>query len=173
MSKYVHVGIVAALVVVGDQLSKAYIRAHIPLAGEIPVIEGLFSIVHFTNTGGAFGLLAGADDSWRIPFFLTVSAIALGVLFQFLRQIPAGHYLLLTALGGVLGGALGNLIDRALVGEVTDFLYFQWRGWAWPAFNVADSFISVGITLLLIQSFFGDDDAAAEQPEPRREGLGA
>ncbi len=160
MSKYLHVVGMAALVVLGDQLSKAYIRNHIPVSGEIPVIDGLFSIVHFTNTGGAFGLLSGASATWRIPFFVGVAAIALGVLFYFLREIPARQYLLLTALGGVLGGALGNLIDRVIAGEVTDFLYFSWRGWSWPAFNVADSFISVGIVLLLIQSFFGPDETA-------------
>ena len=124
----------------------------------MPVIDGFFSIIHASNPGGAFSLLAGADSAFRVPFFFIAATIAIGVLIYFLWQIPLQQRWLLFAVSGVLGGALGNLIDRIAFGQVTDFLLVYWRDYHWPAFNVADSFISVGIAILVLHSLFGGDE---------------
>lgn len=159
--KYALVGGVATAVILLDQLTKWAIRVRVPLYDSIVVFPSFFQITHLKNTGGAFGIFAGAHEVWRLPFFLTVSVIAVGALIYFVRRVPQDQKLLLFALGGILGGAIGNFIDRAAAGEVTDFLYFHWHDYYWPAFNVADSFISIGMVILLIYSFYGQDESAA------------
>ena len=161
MSKAVFVTLVSSTVVVLDQLTKWLVRSELPLHDGVPVLPGFFSIVHATNRGGAFSLFADAHEAVRLPFFFTAAVVAVGFLVYFVRQIPSEQRLLIFALAAVLGGALGNLIDRALFGQVTDFLLVYYRGWIWPAFNVADSFISIGVTILVAHSIFGRE---ADQP---------
>jgi signal peptidase II len=160
MSKNAFVATIAASVVVADQSTKWIIRRSVGLHESIPVIDSIFDITHARNTGGAFSLFAGAHDAFRVPFFLLASAVAVVALLYFLRQVPAERRWLLFALAGVLGGALGNLIDRIVFGSVTDFLDFHWHGYYWPAFNIADSFISIGVVILLLHSLFGSDGKA-------------
>jgi signal peptidase II len=162
MSRYLFVGGVAAVVLLLDQLTKSYIRSHFGLYESVVVIDSFFEITHLSNTGGAFGLFAGAHQSLRLPFFLGVSIVAFAGLLYFVRRVPDNQPLLLFALGGILGGALGNFTDRVVAGEVTDFLYFHWRQYYWPAFNVADSFISTGMVILLAYSFFVGDQSPEE-----------
>lgn len=154
MSKAAFVTLVAASVVALDQLTKWLVRRELPLHDGIAIVPGFFSIIHASNPGGAFSLFAGAHEWIRLPFFFTAAVIAIGVLLYFVREIPAQQRWLLFAVAGVLGGAIGNLIDRVAFGEVTDFLLVYWRGYYWPAFNVADSFISVGVVLLIGHSLF-------------------
>jgi signal peptidase II len=160
MSKPAFVALVAGAVVLLDQLTKWYVRSAIPVYESVPVIDGFFSIIHARNPGGAFSLLAGASHGFRMPFFFIAAAIAIGVLIYFIRQIPNDQRWLLFAVSGVLGGALGNLIDRITSGQVTDFLLVYWRDYHWPAFNVADSFISIGVVILIAHSLFGHDEPA-------------
>lgn len=157
MSKASFVALVAGAVIVLDQLSKWYVRQTVPVYETIPVISGFFSIIHARNPGGAFSLFAGANHGIRMPFFFLASATAIIVLFYYLRQIPSDQRWLLFAVAAVLGGAIGNLIDRVVFGEVTDFLLVYWRQYQWPAFNVADSFISIGVTILVGHSLFVRD----------------
>ncbi|MFN8644002.1 MAG: signal peptidase II [Candidatus Binatia bacterium] len=161
MNKAVFVTAVSSSVVVLDQVTKWLVRNELPLHDGVPVLPGFFSIVHAANRGGAFSLFADAHEAIRLPFFVTAAVIAVGFLVYFVRQIPSEQRLLIFALAAVLGGALGNLIDRALFGEVTDFLLVYYRGWFWPAFNVADSFISIGVTILVAHSIFSRE---ADQP---------
>jgi signal peptidase II len=154
MSKSTFVVTVATLVLAGDQLSKWYVQESIPLYHQIPVVDSFFHLTHVRNTGGAFSLFAGTDDRIRIPFFVGASLVAIGALLYFLTLVATEERLLQFALAGVLGGALGNLIDRVSAGSVTDFLLLHYRGYHWPAFNVADSFISVGVALLLLHSLW-------------------
>jgi len=154
MTKASFVALVTGGVVVLDQLTKWYVRHSMPLYDSIPVIDGFFSITHARNPGGAFSLLAGVNEAIRVPFFFLAAATAIGVLVYFLRQIPSEQRWLLFAVAGVLGGAFGNLIDRIAFGQVTDFLLLYWRQYQWPAFNVADSFISIGVTILVAHSLF-------------------
>ena len=164
MSKGAFVALVATGVVVLDQATKILVRRDLPLHDAIPVIPGFFSLIHASNPGGAFSLFAGAHENIRLPFFVIAAAVAIGVLLYFVRQIPNQQRWLLFAVAGVLGGAIGNLIDRVVFGEVTDFLLVHYRGWSWPAFNVADSFITVGVTILVAHSLFVGD---APAPDPR------
>lgn len=162
MTKNVFVIAVAAAILLSDQLSKWYIRETLPLYHQITVIEHFFHIVHVRNTGGAFSLLAGSNEAFRIPFFLGAAVIAIGALLYFLIQVHEDQRLIQFALASVLGGAFGNLIDRVTQGSVTDFVLWHWYEYNWPAFNVADSFISIGVVLLLLQSLFAPAESNAE-----------
>lgn len=159
--KYGLVLSVAAVVVFFDQLTKWYVRETMGLYESIPVIESFFHITHVRNSGGAFSILAGLDDAYRVPFFLSVAVVAMGALLYFVSTLESRQWVFLLALGGILGGALGNFIDRLMSGGVTDFLDVHWRGYYWPAFNVADSCISTGVVIMLVHSFFVRDEATA------------
>ena len=163
MKKYAFVLGIAAIIVVLDQLTKWYIRHTVGLYESIVVLDSFFHITHVRNAGGAFSLFAGAPSSIRLPFFLLVSMVAVTALLLFVRRVEPQHRLLLFALGAILGGALGNFVDRMTAGEVTDFLDFHWHGWYWPAFNVADSFISTGMVILLLYSFLVRDKHVENQ----------
>lgn len=163
MTKTTFILIVTGGVLAIDQLSKWYIRKSIALYESIPVIDSFFHITHVRNSGGAFSLLSDADSAVRIPFFIVASIIAIGALVYLLRQVATHQKVLLFALAGILGGALGNAVDRVRLGQVTDFLDFHWHGYHWPAFNVADSFITIGVVILLLHSFF-----AGHSKEPLR-----
>jgi signal peptidase II len=162
MSKYGIVFAVAAGVLLLDQLTKWYVREAVGLYESIPVIDSFFHITHVRNKGGAFSLFAGASDAVRLPFFLGVAMVAIVVLTYMVRRINPGDVILLLAFGCILGGAMGNFVDRALAGEVTDFLDVHWRGYHWPAFNVADSAISVGMVVLVAHSLFARDAGERE-----------
>jgi signal peptidase II len=158
MRKYGFVAAVAASIVVLDQLTKWMITRSMELHESVPVIDSLFHITYVRNRGGAFSILSDQPDAIRIPFFVTVSIVALATLVYFLRSVAEDQKLLLFALAGILGGAIGNFTDRITAGTVVDFLDVHWRGWYWPAFNVADSFISVGTVIVLLYSFFAKDE---------------
>jgi signal peptidase II len=147
--------IVVGLVLLLDQATKLLIYHGLPLYGEIVVVPGFFSIVHYHNPGGAFGIFAGAENGFRHIFFLVVSILALGLVFYFYRSTPKTHRFLSTGFALIFGGAVGNLVDRFRLGKVIDFLDVYVNGWHWPAFNVADSAISVGIGIFVFHLLFG------------------
>lgn len=151
----------ALTVVVLDQLTKAIVLARMELHQSIPIVDGFFALTYVRNTGAAFGILAGRLAELRVPFLLAVSVLALGVLFWFIRTVPADRRAVIAACGGVLGGAIGNMIDRALYGEVIDFLDVYVGTYHWPAFNVADAAITVGVVVLCL-------DALRQSPAPER-----
>ncbi|MBI3801588.1 MAG: signal peptidase II, partial [Deltaproteobacteria bacterium] len=139
------VGLIVAIILVLDQVTKALVAHTLTLHESIPVMESFFHLTYERNTGAAFSLFAQAPAWFRQPFFLTATSVAIVALLLFLRQTDRTHRLMVVAIAAVLGGAMGNLIDRILYGEVTDFLLFHWRGYYWPAFNVADSCITLGV----------------------------
>ncbi|BCR03568.1 lipoprotein signal peptidase [Desulfuromonas versatilis] len=140
--------IISAVVLVLDQATKLFIDSRFALYESLPVIDGFFAITYVRNKGAAFGMLA--DSSVRIPFFISVAVIAaLGILW-YLGKLREEQRLLHVALALVFSGAVGNLIDRIRLGEVIDFLDVYWRQYHWPAFNVADSAICVGVGLMLL-----------------------
>ena len=139
-----------ALVVVGDQVSKSLLRDHLPLHGTRVIIPGFFDLVHVRNTGAAFSLLAGTHTSWRQALFVMISVAALGILIYLLSRTQDQDVWTRRGLVLILGGAVGNLVDRVRFGEVVDFLYFHLGDFHWPAFNVADSAITVGAGILMV-----------------------
>jgi len=132
--------IIAAAVVALDQVTKAIVRAKIAPGDAWPDKDWLLNIVNVSNSGAAFGILQGQTMFLVVTSLIGVAAIVLYYLFP-----PMEHGLLRVALGLQLGGAAGNLIDRVRFGEVTDFINFEF----WPAFNVADSCISIGVVTIL------------------------
>ena len=136
-------------VIVADQVTKAIVVTSFARGEELPV-TGFMSLVLAYNTGAAFSFLAGAPG-WQRWFFMGIAALASVFLVWMLRR--GNSRLLCAGLALILGGALGNLWDRIAVGMVVDFLLFHYGAWSWPAFNVADSAISVGAALLIIDSF--------------------
>ena len=136
-----------AFILVADQLTKFIVDQSMPLHHSIPVIDNLFSLTYIRNTGAAFGFLAGSAAAFRLPFLIVFSLVAIGFVVAMLRRLPDQETGLITALAFILGGAIGNLIDRLAYGEVIDFLDFYWGRYHWPAFNVADSFITTGVAI--------------------------
>lgn len=136
-----------AIILISDQLTKFIVDQSMPLHHSIPVIDNLFSLTYIRNTGAAFGIFAGSAAAFRLPFLIIFSLVAIGFVVAMLRRLPKQETGLITALAFILGGATGNLIDRFAYGEVIDFLDFYWSGYHWPAFNVADSFITVGVCI--------------------------
>ena len=137
---------IAVLIFIGDQLTKSLIRANLLPGQSIPE-DGWFRITHVTNTGAAFGIFA--DQS---AFLLITTAVGVTAIVAYYLFPPTESPLLTASLGLQLGGAVGNLLDRLRLGHVTDFLDFR----VWPVFNVADSAIVVGVTVLAFFLFFGD-----------------
>ena len=139
-------GLLIAIVLL-DQVTKWFVDRSMPLYRSIPVIDGFFDLTYIRNTGAAFGILAGSGAAFRLPFLMLFSFLAIGFIIVMLRRLPERETGLITALAFILGGAIGNLIDRFAYGEVIDFLDFYWANYHWPAFNVADSFITIGVTI--------------------------
>jgi len=132
-----------------DQGAKLLVDHTIPLHHSIPVIEGWVDLTHVRNTGAAFGLLAGHRRALGSYVLIVFSLMAIGFLIHLLRRLSQTDTGLILSLTFILGGALGNLVDRVLHGEVIDFVDVHWNAYHWPAFNVADSFITVGAVLCL------------------------
>jgi len=149
--------VIAAGVLVLDQVTKAVASSTLKMYEIRPVIQGFLNLTRVHNTGAAFGLLAGQASPVRTFFFLTVSFLALGVVLWMLLRLPPDQKVELVALSLIFGGALGNVIDRARLGEVIDFIDLYYRSYHWPAFNVADSAITVGVILLLYRLVFAEE----------------
>ena len=151
-------------ILVLDQLTKMIVDRTMSLHQSIPIIDGLFNLTYVRNTGAAFGIFAGSHEAFRLPFLILVSVLALGFVVVMLKRLRDEETGLITALSLIIGGAIGNLIDRVLYGEVIDFLDFYWSNYHWPAFNVADSCITIGvlITLFYLIKAKGEDPFAAK-----------
>jgi signal peptidase II len=150
--KYLILVSAVGLIVSLDQLTKIAITERFKLGETKQLLDHFFNFTLVHNPGAAFGMLANLDPAIREPFFLAVPVITLAIiLFAFFR-LPAHRLLSMLSLSSIVGGAIGNLIDRLRVGYVIDFLDFHWHyGYHFPAFNVADSAISLGVFLLLIE----------------------
>ena len=140
--------IVSLVVLVLDQATKLWVDRHFFLHESVTVLENFFHFTYVRNKGAAFGIFA--DSSFRVPFFITVSLVAaLGILW-YVRTLSDNQRLQVLALSLIFAGAVGNLIDRIRLGEVIDFIDVHWYHRHWPAFNIADSAITIGVALLLI-----------------------
>ncbi len=146
---------IASVVILLDQLTKWWAVTTIPLHRSVPVIEGFFDLVNIRNRGAAFGFLNRSDIEWQFWLFMVATLIATISIFLLVRS-SKHDVLLFSALGLILGGALGNLIDRVRLRAVVDFLDFYINNWHWPAFNVADIAICVGAVLACIAMYRAD-----------------
>lgn len=144
-----------------DQLTKRWIIGEFHYGERLPVIAGLFDLTHVRNPGGAFSMFADGPPEQRMIFFIGTTLIAISLLIVFFRRLEADAGLSALALGCILGGAIGNLIDRLAYGEVIDFLDIHlWGGYTWPTFNFADSFIVMGVAILMVEIFFAEEEPA-------------
>ena len=154
-----------------DQLSKAWVASRIAAdsrADWVSVVDGFFYISHARNAGAAFGLLSDWSSQWRLVIFLLVSSIAVVVMVSFYRGLAPGDRFNSFSLGLIMGGALGNLSDRVLHGEVVDFLHFRlWGEYSWPDFNLADTYIVVGVAALMLE-LLASEGASRAAPDPGR-----
>ena len=149
--KYRLILTVSGLVLILDQITKILVDKMMPLYHTITIIPNLAALTYLRNTGAAFGVLAGERSVYRIGFFLVVSTVALGCIFYLLKLTRYEKKITLVSLSLILGGAVGNMIDRLRLGEVIDFILLHYYDLHWPAFNVADSAISIGVVLLIVQ----------------------
>lgn len=145
---------VAVLVVIIDQLSKYYIQLNFPLGASLPVVPGLFHITYILNPGAAFGIL----ENQRV-FFIIIAIIMIGTIVYVYPRLPQGLPLLTAGIGLLVGGTIGNVIDRIQTGHVVDFFDFR----VWPVFNIADIAICVGVAAIiytmLIMSYKEDEQS--------------
>jgi signal peptidase II len=155
MRKYRTLLIVSAIVVILDQLSKWLVVKYIPLYDKVPFLPFL-DITHIRNPGAAFGIFRDLSETFRLGLFVVVLITALVVILYFVKKTGPRDNLLRFSLGLILGGAVGNSIDRFSLRYVTDFIDFHWFGdpaLHWPPFNIADSAITIGVILILFDTF--------------------
>ena len=160
MSRYRTLAIICVVILAFDQATKVLVDTTFRLYESVPVIPGFFHLTYVRNKGAAFGLLS--DSAVRIPFFISVSIIAMLCIFWYISRVRDDQKLAIVSLSLVFSGALGNLIDRIRLGEVIDFLDVFWRSYHWPAFNVADSAITIGVTLLFIEMWCEEKKKSVE-----------
>ena len=148
--RYLLLGLLSLAIVVLDQVTKVHVMETMRLHESIPVISNFFSITYIRNPGAAFGFLSSSSSSFRFVFFGITSVFAVGLLGTILVRMPKDDWMGRLSVAGILGGAIRNLLDRLRYGEVIDFLDFYINGYHWPAFNVADSTITVGVVFLIL-----------------------
>ena len=154
--------LVMVAVVLLDQAAKAVVVRTLALHEYVPLVDGLLSLSHVRNRGAAFGLLSDWNVPYQAVLLSALSVFALLAIALYFLRLPAAARLPRLALALVLGGAVGNLIDRVRLGYVVDFVHAYWRQHQWPDFNVADSAITVGVTLLVLDILRSPGEAPAD-----------
>ena len=163
-NKYVLLFFVSGVLIVMDQYTKLMVSLHIPLNYSVKVVEDFFNLTHIRNSGVAFGLFASQQSEYKALMFIAISTIAIIAILVIFHQTPKEKKMVQTGLILIFSGAIGNLIDRILHGEVIDFVDFFINRSHFPAFNIADSCITVGVIMMVIDLFFGkaDPDSSAK-----------
>jgi signal peptidase II len=151
--------ILLAMVLGLDIATKYIVQRYMLLYQTIPLIPGFLNLTYIENPGAAFGLLANMGHPWRTVLFVVVSIVALTIVIVLFFKCSPEERWSKTALTLILAGAMGNLIDRLRMGVVVDFIDVYWRNWHWPAFNIADSAISIGVGMMIIDLFLNNKTA--------------
>ena len=159
--RYLFLAFVTAATAIIDQATKSHIMQTMRLHESIPILPGFFSLTYIRNPGAAFGILASSGSGFRLLFFGITSLFALVLLGTIFLRLRADDWVVQFSIAAILGGAIGNLLDRLRFGEVIDFLDCYIGSYHWPAFNVADAAISVGVFFLILHF-------ALEKKEPER-----
>lgn len=159
-------------IIIGDQLSKGAIQSNMYLGESFPVIDGFFNITYVRNTGAAFGMGAGAADFWRISLFLIIPTLVCFYLLYYIIKHIRGPLHMVLAFSLVLAGAIGNLIDRYTLGYVVDMFDFYIKASHFPAFNIADSAITIagfiiGYDILFIKEDKEQEPTPSESKDPQ------
>lgn len=163
--KYVFLIAWSTFAVALDQLTKIYIHTRFQLGESITVIENFFNITYVRNPGAAFGFLAESHPDFREAFFLTIPPVAMVIILMILRGVSDKDRWQIFALSSIFGGAIGNYIDRLRFRYVIDFLDFHlYQKYSWPAFNVADSAIVVGVIILMVLMWLEKKTTADQSP---------
>lgn len=160
-ARYVLLALVSAITILLDQATKLQIMQSMRLHESIPVVPDFFSITYIRNPGAAFGILSSSSNGFRLAFFGLTSLFALILLGTILYRLKSDDRVGQLSVAAVFGGAIGNLLDRVRFGEVIDFLDVYVGAYHWPAFNVADAAISVGVCFLAFHLAF-----EKKEPEP-------
>ncbi len=160
MKKYSLAGIIAAVIIIFDQITKVAVRSNMELWSSKSLIPDYFNLVYVVNKGAAFGFLNRGDITWQRTFFIVVTVVALSAIGMLLKSTDKKDTFAISGLGLILGGAVGNLIDRILYSEVTDFLDIYVGTHHWPAFNVADIAICLGAFAMIISIYRHKSDAS-------------
>jgi signal peptidase II len=142
--------VIILAVVVLDQVTKMLVRRALALHESVDVVPGFLSLTRVHNTGAAFGMLNGVDFAFKPVVMSIVAVAALGGVAWYALSVPPGDIVARAGIAGVVGGAIGNLIDRAAAGYVLDFVDAYWRGWHFWAFNVADAAITLGVCCMML-----------------------
>ncbi len=149
------------VLIILDQFTKFLVNAHIPKNQFLPIIDGFFRITHIRNPGVAFGLFSESPSTVKLIVFVVFSLVAIVAILVFFHQTPPEKKFVHLALILIFSGAIGNLIDRVMYHEVIDFLDFYVGTYHWPAFNIADSCITIGVVFM-----FADLIRHGESPKP-------
>jgi signal peptidase II len=158
----------AGFIVALDQATKPLVRAMVPAYDSITIVPGFLNLTHVQNTGAAFGILNLTDFPFKTPILITVHVIALLSIGLYAVSLPVNQRLVRTGLGLILGGAVGNLIDRLRYGYVLDFVDVYWRQYHFWAFNVADAAITIGVAMIILDLLVTHGPAKAEgDPTPQ------
>jgi len=152
-NRYSFIGLVAAIVLLIDQVIKELVLQYLPLYTRIPVFEGFFNLVHYRNRGAAFGFLNRDDITWQFWLFFVATVLAFALIFVLAKKAKADDTPFFIALGLIIGGATGNLVDRIRFREVVDYLDFYVGQYHWPAFNMADVALCCGAAIACFLSF--------------------
>jgi len=158
--------LVAVLLALADQLLKRAVDASFAVGESRVLLPGFLNLTYLRNPGGAFSLLAGLPPAWGRGFFIAVTLAALAFVFYLYRWSPPPTRWGRLGLPAIFGGGLGNLVDRVATGEVVDFILLYYRDYHWPAFNLADSAITVGVVLLAVDALRGRSAGPTEAGGP-------
>jgi signal peptidase II len=150
----------SVIIIVADLASKFYASASLEYAVPVPVIDGFFNFTLLHNTGAAFSFLA-SESGWQRWFFIVLATGVSAALVVWLRSLRDEPWVA-CAVALILGGAIGNLYDRITLGYVVDFLHFYWNNYHFPAFNIADTAISIGAGMMIIDVFRGNKSSEAD-----------
>jgi signal peptidase II len=161
-NRYRTLAVVVTVIVALDRLTKVWIQSTMRLHESITILPGLFNLTYIRNPGAAFGILSDLGEGIRLTFLISTSVLAVGLLVFLFHNAPMNGRLLPWAILLILGGAVGNFIDRVRYGEVVDFLDFYFRSYHWPAFNLADSCITIGVCLLILHYLRSHEPARTE-----------
>ena len=148
--RFVLLSLVVASIVSLDQITKAYIANSMHIHESITIIPGYFNLTYIRNPGAAFGIMGSTSSGFRLIFFFLTSLFAMGLLITIFLRLDSRDWWGQMTIASIFGGAIGNFVDRLQYGEVIDFLDFYINGYHWPAFNVADSAISIAVCSLLV-----------------------